>query len=122
MATRSAHPGDIFGRSLSNIVLKTAQACTADRSPVGVQMPVTQHQFFSAGESAIHHTFVSIQTLGHGLGHSACASVRRGSVGLFCWTGCVEVEPTVMCVSRGGEERKMQTHVDHVLIMCDSNE
>lgn len=35
MATRSAHPGDILGRSLSNIVLKTAQACSVDRTPEG---------------------------------------------------------------------------------------
>lgn len=44
-------PGDILGRSLSNIELKTAQACTVDRTPEGVQMPVTQHLLFSSGES-----------------------------------------------------------------------
>lgn len=93
-------PGDILGRSLSNIVLKTAQACTVDRTPEGLQMPVTQHPFFSPEGFGIRMNSDIF----------ACASVLRGSAGL---SGTVSLDAQRLCV-RWEERKEMQTHLDGV--------
>lgn len=81
-------------------------------------MPDTQHLFFSAGESAINHAFVSIQTLGHGL-ETFCVRVSAPWVSRFVLLDGMRRGGTDCCASVG-EERKERFKLASIvfLITC----
>lgn len=119
MATRSAHPGDILGRSLSNIVLKTAQACSVDRTPEGFRCRSLSICPSLRGNLRFDHGWLSIPDI---LGHFACASVRRRSVLFVLYSFSLDAKrwKRLLCVRWGGEEREMQTPFHHHEA-CDSS-